>query len=370
MANTITKGLIGSSDVQFKDSGTTRATFTRPDSDGRTLTIFKIDGADIQFRTIAKTLDDLVDGGYDVPLKVNRIFGGATNTAGHLVPNIGDDTFALLVATQTFTNKTLTSPTISGTVAGGATYTAPDINGGTVDAITSLTVANDVDIGAFELKAETFESDVAAGTPPLVVASTTEVSNLNAAQAGKVTDQGGGSNLLVKVIELGGWDMNTVTNIDVTHGLTLSKIRSVSGMIRGDNNVQRNTISQHTADEATPDELYINLIDATVVRLSRQTGGNYDANANYDGTSLDIDNAAAVDKGSGLVGIPITGHTFDVGNKTTLAGTVNYDATYTVISQTANEIVITATFVAETFVGGGAETASWSRGWITIGYTE
>lgn len=164
--------------------------------------------------------------------------------------------------------------------------------------------------------------------------------------------------------------MNTVTNIDVTHGLTLSKIRSVSGMIRGDNNVQRNTISQHTADEATPDELYINLIDATVVRLSRQTGGNYDANANYDGTSLDIDNAAAVDKGSGLVGIPITGHTFDVGNKTTLAGTVNYDATYTVISQTANEIVITATFVAETFVGGGAETASWSRGWITIGYTE
>lgn len=71
MAGTITKGLIGESDVQFKDSGTTRATFTRPDSLGRTITMFKIDGADIQFRTIAKSLDDLVDGGGDVPINVS-----------------------------------------------------------------------------------------------------------------------------------------------------------------------------------------------------------------------------------------------------------------------------------------------------------
>ena len=75
-------------------------------------------------------------------------------------------------------------------------------------------------------------------------------------------------------------------------------------------------------------------------------------------------NAAAVDKGSGLVGIPITGHSFSAGDTTTIAGTTNYDATYTIISETTNEIVITATYIAETFAG--TETASWSRGWITI----
>ena len=38
----------------------------------------------------------------------------------------------------------------------------------------------DVDFGAYEVRAQTFESDVATGTAPLVVASTTKVTNLNA----------------------------------------------------------------------------------------------------------------------------------------------------------------------------------------------
>ena len=66
---------------------------------------------------------------------------------------------------ETLTNKTLTSP---------------DINAGTVDSITSLTVANDIDIGAHQLRAETFRSDISTGTAPFTVASTTAVANLNA----------------------------------------------------------------------------------------------------------------------------------------------------------------------------------------------
>ena len=369
MANTITKGLVGSPDIQFKDSGTTRATFTRPDSDGRTLTIFKVDGADIQFRTIAKSLDDLVDGGYDVPIKPSKIFGGATNTNGHTVPDAADDTFALLAATQTFTNKTITSPTITGTVAGGATYTAPDINGGTVDGITSLTVANDVDIGAFELKAETFESDVATGTAPLTVASTTEVSNLNAAQAGKVTNQGGGPNLLWKVLDIGAWDMQTLSQIQVTHGVSSPRIKEISAMIRQDGNTNPSPLNRGATVSDSAPQGFISGTSSTVITLNILEGGIFDT-GNFNAVEFNIDNAAAVDKGGGLVGIPITGHDFVVDDNTTLAGTVNYDATYTIISQTANEIVITATFVAETFVGGGAETASWGRGWVTIGYWE
>jgi hypothetical protein len=89
-------------------------------------------------------------------------FTTSANTAVTL-PTSG--TLATTGNSETFTNKTLTSP---------------DINGGTVDAITSLTVANNVDIGSYQLRASTFYSDVATGTAPFTVASTTKVTNLNA----------------------------------------------------------------------------------------------------------------------------------------------------------------------------------------------
>lgn len=49
---------------------------------------------------------------------IPAILGGGTSTNGHIVPNIADDTFALLAAAQTLTNKTLTSPVIGGTITG------------------------------------------------------------------------------------------------------------------------------------------------------------------------------------------------------------------------------------------------------------
>ena len=57
-----------------------------------------------------------------------NIKGGGNNTNGHTVPNLIDDTFTLIGATQTLTNKTLTNPTINaatltGTVASTATVT-------------------------------------------------------------------------------------------------------------------------------------------------------------------------------------------------------------------------------------------------------
>jgi hypothetical protein len=67
--------------------------------------------------------------------------------------------------TQTLTNKTLT---------------APDINAGTVDLITSLTIANNVDVGDYNIRAKIFQSDVPTGTAALIIASTTMIDNLNA----------------------------------------------------------------------------------------------------------------------------------------------------------------------------------------------
>ncbi len=65
-----------------------------------------------------------------------------------------------------------------------------------------------------------------------------------------------------------------------------------------------------------------------------------------------IDNAAAVNKGGGLVGIPVTAQPFASGETVTIANTINYNGDYAVDpTSSADEVVITATYVAETFDG-------------------
>ena len=63
-----------------------------------------------------------------------------------------------------------------------------------------------------------------------------------------------------------------------------------------------------------------------------------------------FDAGAAVDKGAGKVGIPSTAHGFPTGQEILIAGTTNYNGVQTVdATSSANEIVITDTFAAETF---------------------
>ena len=65
-----------------------------------------------------------------------------------------------------------------------------------------------------------------------------------------------------------------------------------------------------------------------------------------------IDNAAATDEGGGLVGIPVTGTIFAAGESVVIAGTTNYNGTYTLdAATTANKLVITETYAGETFAG-------------------
>lgn len=74
-------------------------------------------------------------------IATTHVIGGASNTSGHVVPNIADDTFALLAATQTLTNKTISggSNTLSNIANASLTnssitLTVPSIfsSGGTV----------------------------------------------------------------------------------------------------------------------------------------------------------------------------------------------------------------------------------------------
>jgi len=66
-----------------------------------------------------------------------------------------------------------------------------------------------------------------------------------------------------------------------------------------------------------------------------------------------IDNAAAVNVGGGVVGIPVTSNPFATGEILTITGTVNYDGVaYAVLASSGvNQVDITAAFVAEVFDG-------------------
>lgn len=172
--------------------------------------------------------------------------------------------------------------------------------------------------------------------------------------------------LKTKVIDIGDWDMDGGGLLIVPHGLTQQDIISVTGYVRKDSWAQQNyPMTPGSISTPAEVELYITYWDNSDVRIQRKASGIFD-NVNFDKIAETIDNAAAVDKGSGLVGIPITGHAFAAKDTTTISGTTNYDDTYTIVSRTTNEIVIAATYTAETFAG--TETATWSRGRITITY--
>ena len=99
---------------------------------------------------------------------------------------------------------------------------------------------------------------------------------------------------------------------------------------------------------------------------SGATGGTH-VEATFDNTTRDtIDNAGADLKGGGLVGIPVTGHSFVAGREITIAGSVAYNGAFDIVSQTANEVVITHAQTAEAFTG--AETiVSSIKGEIFVG---
>lgn len=76
---TFTKRLIGTQDISFATGGTGAVeTFNATTADGYTITLNKIDATYLKFRTAiagaARSVEDLVDGGYDVIIKALEVY--------------------------------------------------------------------------------------------------------------------------------------------------------------------------------------------------------------------------------------------------------------------------------------------------------
>ena len=113
---------------------------------------------------------DVIDG---IICKSN--FYGATN------PGVGDDIDDGYSVGSNWWNVTGHRLFVAESVATGAAVWRqiyPTINALMPDG--SVPLSANWDAGAYEIRAQTFESDQATGTAPLVVASTTKVTNLNA----------------------------------------------------------------------------------------------------------------------------------------------------------------------------------------------
>ncbi len=58
--------------------------------------LFPASSSEVYLENVSgKYLGDLFDGGYDVPIKPSKVFGGTSNTNGHTVPDIADGTFVI-----------------------------------------------------------------------------------------------------------------------------------------------------------------------------------------------------------------------------------------------------------------------------------
>lgn len=87
--------------------------------------------------------------------------------------------------------------------------------------------------------------------------------------------------LAVKVIEIGDWNMDANASIAVAHGLTLSKIKSVSVMVRNDAD---DAYYQLCGFDGATLPAYQTAIDATNINVTRKTSDTFDS-TDFDSTS-------------------------------------------------------------------------------------
>lgn len=87
-----------------------------------------------------------------------------------------------------------------------------------------------------------------------------------------------------EIIELGDWNMDTTTDIDIVHGLEYSDIIDAEVLIRNNADTAKDNIGVGVDATDTTAQGYIGTIDSTNINIVRLTGGKFD-DAAYNATS-------------------------------------------------------------------------------------
>ena len=107
------------------------------------------------------------------------------------------------------------------------------------------------------------------------------ISSGNVTIAGGIDVGGNGVYLKTKVIDIGDWDMDTTFSVSISHGLTITNIRSVSVLITNDQETTLSGLLDYDGATSVAGQVSVG---TTTVSLSRFNGSSYD-DTSYDATS-------------------------------------------------------------------------------------
>lgn len=205
------------------------------------------------------------------------VISSISNTGTITLPT-STDTLVGRATTDTFSNKTF-SDTITSTVATGtaplivaSTTVVANLNADLLDGYNTATAtaADTVVVrdGSGDITTRVFYANVATGTAPLIIDSTTKVSNLNVDSVDGVH---------TKIVDIGDWNMDSDITTTVAHGMADYKnIRAVFATIRRDDDARNYDLL------AAGSPTYW---DATDITLQRGTAGVFDS-TDFDSTSF------------------------------------------------------------------------------------
>jgi hypothetical protein len=142
----------------------------------------------------------------------------------------------------------------------------------------------------------TFPGNVSAGNLSLggalttsgayaLTLTTTGATNITLPTTGTLATTDATNPIRTRVVEIGDWNMDTATSKSVTHGLDVTKIIGVSGVIRNDTDSNRYALTPGMYVKVTSNHLqaWITSIVSTVIYLEH-AGEQYN-NTNFDSTS-------------------------------------------------------------------------------------
>jgi len=224
---------------------TADTTFTLPDGDGSNGQFLKTDGSgNLTFGTVVSTLSLAADTGSSDSVSTGETItftGGTgidTTVSDNEISFEIDSTVATLTGTQTLTNKTLTSPTITGTGAIAGTFTG-NITGdvtGNADTATALASAVNIAGQSFDGNGSiTIASTDLSNTSAITLNTATQTLSGKTLTAPKFTDGGfiadaNGNELILLQTET-----SAVNELEITNAATSNAVKiATSG---GDTNI-------------------------------------------------------------------------------------------------------------------------------------